>query len=210
MVNISLPSIHIFPASPGSGKSYLIKFLVYLLSKKKQIDYWVVFCGTAFNDSYSFIPEGYVFTNYDENVLGNCLRFQSQSTKKPSLGIIFDDCISFETDMRRGRIISKLFTEFRHYNCTVFVATQYMYRLPPVVRESAAYYWLFPQRTNRSWGVIYEVVGSNNFENFNEFKKFVLTETSKERYTVVFCDRVKGIFESFKASRIPDFFLEYF
>jgi hypothetical protein len=209
MVNFSIPSIHILPASPGSGKSYLIKYLIYKLSKQKLIDYIIVFCGTSFNNSYNFIPEEFVYNDFNENILKNLLEHQSRFRKKPNCVIIFDDCVSFESELRRSRFCMKLFTEYRHYNITTFIATQYIYKLPPVCRESATYYWLYPQRTKRSWESLYENCGSNQFDNMNDFKKYILEETSKEKYNVVFCDRYKGTYETFKAGKVPSFRTEY-
>lgn len=137
---IKTPSIIILSAGPGSGKSYTIKYLLYCLFKQKKLKYGVVFCPTnAMNNNYDYIDSKFVYPSFDEENLKKFLRFQKQHMQ-PAF-IIFDDCIG--SINFNSNLIIHLFTTFRHYNLTIFLATQYIYKVPPTLRECATYTFIF-------------------------------------------------------------------
>src|SRR5579884_407207 len=208
-MRFKIPSVHLMVAAPGSGKSHLIKYLIYTLAHSRQVDYFVVFCGTTFNEGYDFLPKNYVYSSYDEETLAYYL--QQQINNRKTIGIVFDDCVGFEQSLRNSPVLNKLITEHRHYRALVFIATQYLYKLPPVIRESCAYYWIFTQRTKRSIEALYETVGANSHDSLNDFKHFLEHYTPK--YTCLFVDRYQDkdrMYESFRApAHIPRFFINY-
>jgi hypothetical protein len=209
MLNFDIPSVHLMVAAPKSGKSHLIKYLIYCLARSRRIHYVVVFSGTAFNNNYDFIPKSYVFSDYDENVLAQIMSYQQTSNKQ--VLIVFDDCVAFDHIFRSSQLFNKLITEHRHYKATVFIATQYIYKVSPTIRESCAYYWIFAQRTKRAYEAIYETVGCNSHDEFLDFKKFILDNTGD--YYVIFADRMEEpekMYKRFKApSTLPRFYLNY-
>lgn len=198
-------------AAPKSGKSYLIKYLIYNLAKSKKIDYCVVFCGTAFNNNYDFLPPNYVFSNYDENVLSQIMYLQQNSNKIVCL--IFDDCVAFEQMFRYSKLFNTLITEHRHYKALIFIATQYINKVSPTIRECCGYYWIFSQRTKRAYEAIYETVGCNSHDDLMSFKNFIQDNTGN--YYVIFADRMEvpeKMYKKFKApppNRMPKFYLNY-
>lgn len=211
MIHFDIPSVHLMVAAPKSGKSHLIKYLVYRLAKSRRIDYCVVFCGTTFNNNYNYLPKNYVFSNYNEDVLSQIMQQQQNSNKIVCL--IFDDCVSFEQMFRHSQLFNKLITEHRHYKALIFIATQYINKVSPTIRECCGYYWIFAQRTKRAYEAIYETVGCNSHDDLISFKNFIQNNTGN--YYVIFADRMEApdkMYKKFKAPPprdMPRFYLNY-
>ena len=48
----------------GSGKSFLLRNLIYQFSKTNMFKFGTVFTGTSFNTDYDFMPEDSVHDDY--------------------------------------------------------------------------------------------------------------------------------------------------
>lgn len=150
--SIYTPSISLFIAEPRSGKSYLIKYIMYNLAKKKKIKQGIVFCPTNdMNNNYDYIDSSYIFPIYKEEYLKKYLEVLKTNTSIPSF-LIFDDCIG--SVKWNSPLIEHLFSCYRHYNLTILVATQYIYKIPPVIRECATYAFIFYVSNVRSLNAI--------------------------------------------------------
>lgn len=87
------------------------------------------------------------------------LQAQSQIVKSPNytgraeegLVMIFDDITSDKHFCRKTGLLTKLFTQGRHYGVTVVVCCQYMKQLPPVIRDNVDFYFVLsiPKKTIR-------------------------------------------------------------
>jgi GTPase SAR1 family protein len=185
--NEKLPNISLICAPPASGKTYLIKYLLTDLYKKKKIDYGVVFCSTSFNkDNFDYIPENYLYSSYDENIILNLMNIQQQQIDfndkaKPAF-IVFDDMlglIKFDS-----KLIIELFTKYRHYNITILITTQYIYAIPPLLRECTTFFFTFYLSSYRSLKAIYDCF-LGDFDNYKECKKFIIDNTGDYKFIVV-------------------------
>lgn len=193
----TFPSIIFMAAKPKSGKSNLTKYIISDLFNKKIVKYGIVICPTVFNGGYDFLPEEYLFSKYDEEVLANFCNFQIQQVKdkgKAEPGfIVIDDCvgsINFNSDA-----FSKLITTYRHFNLTMIITTQYLYKIPPTVRECATYFVSFKQPVLKSVKAIQETymtemsvkkVGEYLDENTKDFHFIIVNpdENDEDKYTV--------------------------
>jgi ABC-type dipeptide/oligopeptide/nickel transport system ATPase component len=50
----------------GSGKSFLLRNVIYQFSNKNFFKFGCVFTGTSFNTDYEFMPDGSVHSDYSE------------------------------------------------------------------------------------------------------------------------------------------------
>ena len=74
-----IPNVSLICAPPDSGKTYLVKYLLTQLYKKKKVNYGIVFCSTSFNtENYDYIPDNYLHSNYDENLILNLMNIRQQ------------------------------------------------------------------------------------------------------------------------------------
>ena len=146
-MKFNTPSLFLYAASPGSGKTWMIRWLTYNLVKEGQVDYVFVVCPTSdLNDSYDFVNSSYRHTNVTRSLLQKLIRFQSSPGARRML-LILDDCIgSLNFNWPE---VNQLFTTYRHLKCTIMLTTQYIFRMPPLIRECAKYAFLFAQRTMR-------------------------------------------------------------
>jgi len=180
------PSIILISAGPGSGKTNLIKYILCDLFSKKKLFYGIVFCPTSFNDSYSFLPSKYIYSQYDEDVVINLINLQIKQIKsnnqaKPCF-IVFDDMIG--SINFNSHLFSKLVSTFRHYNVTLIFSVQYLYKVSPVLRECVSLFITFYQPTKRSIEAIYDTY-MNEFESYNECKEFIQNQTKDYKFIMV-------------------------
>jgi hypothetical protein len=195
------PYLLIINGRQGSGKSHFIRYLMYenYVSPEK-FDYGVVFCNTSWEQSsFDYLPEKYVYENYNETVLLNLMKLQKDNLAKnikTSAFVIFDDCLDDE-DQWTSKSLKKLTTQCRHYNISVIVSTQYPNLVPPRMRSNSMYSIFF----NIGSGVaeleaIYRAYGQK-FKNYGDFKdyyykniqnhKFIQYDNDKEEYLVYRC-----------------------
>ena len=153
-----IPNITLITAGPNSGKTVLCKYILYDLFKNKKLNYGIVFCPTGFNNSYDYLPKKYLYAQFDENTLIQLVNLQISQIKqhgkaKPAF-VVFDDCIG--SINFTSPLFSKLVTTYRHYNILLIFTTQYLFKVPPVLRECTTYFITFKQPTKRSVQAIHE------------------------------------------------------
>lgn len=132
----------------GTGKTTLLKDLVY--QNRKLWDKVYLFSRTATlqDDNYYFIPTHHKYENYDENILGQIFEEQKKDVEMKKKNkqekaidnvlILFDDIIS-EEKIRHSQTFNSLFTVGRHYYITPIVLTQSIggqNGIPKVVRDN--------------------------------------------------------------------------
>ena len=117
------------------GKSFLARYLVYLLIKEnpKRFSYIRVFSNTAhINGDWSFLPDEYVKKGFQDDVVQTILKFQEKKVVEggqesaPSCLLIYDDVIGGRSDdMRYADSIDQIFTQGRHYKISSIFCMQY-------------------------------------------------------------------------------------
>jgi hypothetical protein len=78
----NIPNITYICTPPKSGKSYLVKYLLNELFKSKKLKYGIVFIGSKYNGDFDFLPQHYVYSRFDENVLKRLYNLQIKAIKK--------------------------------------------------------------------------------------------------------------------------------
>ena len=178
------PSIIILCAAPKSGKTYMVKYLMNELFKKKKLDYGICFCPTNFTGAYDYLPEHYIHSQYNENTFINFYNIQIEQIKKnkkckPAF-VIFDDCIgsvNFESNK-----FKKIISTYRHPNLTLIFTTQYIKALPTILRECASFFITFRQSKEISFKGIQE--NFMNDYNLKEVKK-IIGKIPKYRFLLI-------------------------
>lgn len=200
---------------PASGKSHFIKYLMMNLHRdysNDPIKYIVVFTTTKFNRAYSdYIPEQFVHDAYYPEVLESLLKIQSSNGASCRAAVIFDDCLPQKAFT--SQLFLNLCTTFRHYRVDVIISTQYIYRVPPVVRECATRVVIFRQTTGRSIQALFESFGSW-FNSGKEFANFLLASTGNYKFIYFIAnsssdDRAKVYKIKKCPAKIPEFKYEY-
>lgn len=173
----------IISASCNSGKTYLIKYLTYELLKQNYFDIVSVICPTT--DDYDWIESRYLFPFFTEELLSEIMKRQMKNRKR--LLLIFDDCIGSVN--WNSRIMQEFITRYRHYNISVFIATQYTNKIPPFVREIANNVFIFNQTTKRAIEAVHD---SYFLENKNYSETYNYLKINCTGYRFVFFDVKKN------------------
>lgn len=141
---VDLPSIFAFIGSAGSGKSYLLQYIVQTICLKNIFKFGWCFTRTNFSGQYNYMGEN-VTQGYSEKILRNYLsilanmRIRLKMNMPPNF-IIFDDLIGSLINSQNNHTFMRLITTFRHYNCSIFIAAQYARGLiNPTLREQIRY-----------------------------------------------------------------------
>lgn len=202
-MNIKTCSTTVVAGMTESGKSHLIKYLVYDFACKNEIDYVVVFCNTSFNEGYDFVPKDFIHEGYTEEALENIMKHQQQTIESGDVKqclVIFDDVlgdISFNSFVWTS-FISKL----RHYKITCFLATQQITKISTTTRENCHYACLFTPYTKNSRQAYYESYGGR-FGSEKEFLEYVDNGTKDYGFIFYSPRGGKTTEEMYKCCRAP-------
>ena len=176
----------------------------------------VVFSATNFNTKQlDIVDKKYQFDSVKDSVLEQIIKIQevnkSKSKNKIGCFIIFDDVlgsVNFNSD-----VLTRLFSTCRHNNISIFLATQYLKSVPPLIRQNSDYVFLFQIKNLNTLRDFYDEWGSN-FETFDEFK--IYFKKSVNGYSCLLVDQKDNnkkdmdIYSTFTApSSFPDFKLNW-
>lgn len=199
--SIATPSLMLFAATTGSGKTFFMKYVLRGLLKENRFDYAVIICPTACenNDAswYGYVDDKYLInddiddalvTRVVTNIITEQKKFIKAGDPKQCVLIIDDifGCIKLTAP-----ILTRLATSGRHVNITTFLAChRFTADLPLLIRDGAAYVFVFASMTGdipmQSMRHLYSQV-SSRFANWQEFQKFCVENTYN--YGVVVINR---------------------
>jgi nucleoside-triphosphatase THEP1 len=207
---ITMPGIIVVSGPIGSGKTQIIKYMCRSLALVNKIHHFEVFCPSMMSNDgqYDFIPERYRHTEYNEPAIIELLDNQAYlfdiKKTRPAM-LILDDCIG--TVDLHSKFWDKLLSTCRHPNLTVIVVTQYLKKLPPILRENARTVIILRTISDKNLEALYETCGSWKFENFKIFKKFVMDNTTD--FKCIFVQPGKSIDIVRAPSRIKPFRINF-
>ena len=123
---------------PGSGKSHIIKSLMY--QKKHIIPVGLAMSGTEdMNQAFcKIMPSSFVFNGYNEEKIKKAIRRQKYAkfhVKNPWALLILDDCTDDETIFNTPTQ-KALFKNGRHWNMFYILSLQYAMDIKPAIRTS--------------------------------------------------------------------------
>lgn len=148
MLSIQTPSTLLFCGKTRSGKSHLMKYILYGLCKSAKFQYGLCICPTAvLSGDYDWLPSKLRHQFYSDELILKIFAYQEKNGKKPMF-LILDDCIGSAN--WNSAVMKRLLTTSRHYGITIFIATQYMSSIPAIAREQMTYMCIFAQYTARS------------------------------------------------------------
>ena len=113
-----------------------------------------------------------IHIDFDPDVLADILAKQEEARKEGDyrLCVVFEDCPGLDMfSGKKGKVMQKLATTLRHYQCTVFYATQSYMLLPRTVRNNCTHMILWNIQNigeRKRLHAEHPLVGS--FDNFND------------------------------------------
>lgn len=133
------------------GKSELVRDIMF---HYKEIPRGVVFSGTEHCSPFfrNFIPDMYIFKEYDPVILENIFRKQDEIIKrdlgknsKNNMFIIMDDMLADASNWKKDRQIRELLMNGRHYNVFYILTMQFPLGIPPDLRTNIDYVFIFKE-----------------------------------------------------------------
>ena len=177
----------VFIGKPGTGKSTLIKYILY--SKMDIIPYAVVMNGTEESTKFysEIFPPLFVYNEYNEKIIENFVKRQQEAKntlKNPWGLLLLDDC----TDARsvfKSTIQNNIFKNGRHYKMLYFLSLQYSVDLPPAQRTCVDGAFIFKETNEKNLKNLYENY-AGIFPKFQIFKNYM--EKICGNYTALYID----------------------
>lgn len=179
---------------PKSGKSNLIKNIVYNAAKSKYIDHCVLFSATKDKEDYDYIDDKYKYSALNMEVLQKYVEICKENNKREIVFkslIILDDVLG-EMSLNNDFFIN-LFSTYRHYGINVIIASQAIIGIPPRIRSMVSYGCVFKYINMDDLDKIYTCFGSlcKNKKDFIEMYNKYTNEPYK-----FFCFFQTGMFSS--------------
>lgn len=177
-------------SSRKSGKSFLIKNLIYLLFKRKQIDVVYCFSYTAdVDDNYNWLSKEYIF---NPKVLDDTIELIFKIQKKDKskkVCILLDD---FDITSQSNSI-DMLYTRGRHYNITTILSAQISTKgVSTAIRNNTQYLFVRKLNSKTIKENIFNMLLNTEFDSGNELYDFVKSNNEDYQFILYLNDDRKS------------------
>lgn len=178
----------VFIGKPGTGKSTLIKYILY--SKIDIIPFAVIMNGTEESTGFysEMFPPLFVYDEYNEKIIEEFVSRQKKAKDSQLANpwglLLLDDCTDgkkvFKSEMQ-----SSIFKNGRHWKMLYFISLQYSVDLPPALRTCVDGAFLFKETNDKNLKNLYENY-AGIFPDINIFKRYMEKVTGN--YTALYID----------------------
>lgn len=206
-LDFTKPQVCVCIGKPSRGKSYAVRWMILkntIDPRSKIFSYGIVFSRTGkWNKDYEYIPDEYVYEDYDPTVLETYLEGIKQQKKiKPSF-IIFDDIQGVLSAF--DPVLNSLVACHRHYKISLFFCFQYIYGRGsfPVLRECTSIAILFNSKGDRTLRALYENFGQL-FDDFKSFKDYFLHITSEKYVGMLYVQDIDNLEDNYLSFKCPE------
>ncbi len=181
LVKGTKPFLFCMYGKPGEGKSALAQYVVYEKLRTKAVDYVIVVKGSSWNDDWRWLPEEAIKTQWTEDIRQQIIEAQTQEDRGHLCLVLDDQAGSFPWD---DDSTTELIIKYRQYNTSIIITMQYVYKIPPVIRECSSHAAIFKQTTKRSKEALYDTYGGD-WEKKDDFYR-MLKDNTGNYYFVYF------------------------
>lgn len=144
---------------PGTGKSTLIKDILYNFRNRLPVGVAMVGTLEGVEDYRTFMPDTYIYDEYNQEVIDNMLKRQNKAVKRawrnPYAFLAMDDCM-YDKKWLKERSTRDIFMNGRHYKLLVIIALQYSMDIPPSLRTCLDYIFLLRENIPRNREKLYD------------------------------------------------------
>lgn len=165
----------------GSGKSQLIKFILY--TKRNLIPLPLIMSGTEqYNAFYrDFIPDTFIYNELKEEAINSLFKRQRLAKQyikeNPWSLLVIDDLTDHKATLKK-QIFETLFKTSRHYSMLFILAMQHALDISPTLRSNTDYIFCFKEHSIKNRKTLFE----NYFSIVGDFKLFckILDEITED------------------------------
>ena len=138
-------------AKRRSGKTYLLREMLYYMCQKLKPDIAILFSETSdFNDDFDYVPERFKYNKYDEEILMKFIHQQEENMKlykqkkkknknynkePPHILVLMDD-VAHDKKVFYSQAIGQLAILGRHIRISTVVLTQHLTAFSPKFRQN--------------------------------------------------------------------------
>lgn len=145
--SFATPSVFLCCARKYSGKTHLIKYILYSLIQQQRFDYGLIISPTAANGQWNVVPAEYVHDAWDDDTITRLINKQkrfAKEGKKVNCFLVLDDVLGSVN--LNSKLFTFLITAGRQFNISIFLIVQkWTSAIPPIVRQNAEYIMLLRQ-----------------------------------------------------------------
>jgi len=157
-----------------------------------------VFTSTKKNDFYNNMVDTKYVMRYNERLLAQFWKKAEEiSHRGKNILLVFDNCIGSVN--WKAPIVDEVFSNHRHNNVSILVATQYPNKLPTLIRKVSWVACIFKQSTSWLHGAIHSSYG----KDYGSVKDFVDYMNSLPEYGFIYVDTGKSGPEKYKKMKAP-------
>jgi len=178
----------------GSGKSTIIKCLMYYFSPYIRLP--IIFSHTADkNGEYDkYVPSSLIYANYNKNIIALMIAAQTKlllnkkrdKRKKIQGLIVFDDVVAQIKAWKNDPRVIEMFTEGRHTRITTILGVHDLKDLAPKIRNQFDYVILTQESRENRLNFFYNTYWPQEFvPDKKQFKKIVEEGTRGYRSLVI-------------------------
>jgi hypothetical protein len=178
-------TIDFFIGSPGSGKTTAISYTIAMKFQNGCFDSLVLCCAGDVDKDYPYIPEKLRAKRPYETAVERFIQHQEKKNKTGEAKKwlwIFDDCVGAINWNESA--LQRFIANHRKWNSDIIIATQYIFKIPPLIREAATRANIFEQQTKKSIEAIFDSYGQT-FENYKAFKEYLMKTTNRKNHVFV-------------------------
>jgi len=192
VATMKVPFSSIVVSKRNSGKSFLVKDLVYNLSLQKRIHQVIVMSNTSglsLNKDYDFVDKKFL-TTFAQEKIERLMKLQTKAIKAGKIRevlLVLDDVIGGDgTKKAEGnRLIRSLYANGRHFHISVVLLSQIANRLlEPPLRENSDYIF-FSRLGMRGLETLWESIPVIRKKEFIRF-----SSTHNKDYTFILYDNM--------------------
>lgn len=152
--------------------SFLVRDIFY---HHKEIPVGLIFSGTEEANPFfgDFIPDSFIHSEYDSNLIDKMLTKQSQKVKSARQNglaedgltpsnrafVVLDDMLHDAAAWKKEKTIQSIFFNGRHYNIFFILTMQYPLGIPPALRSNIDYVFVFNEPSIKNRKKIYDDYG---------------------------------------------------
>ena len=209
MSELKLPSRPLFAVACGkcaSGKSYLIRHLLYTLAKQGRIKHGLAFVPSSFDNELNYFPKEHLHEKFSMKVLESYIEKLKAVKKDPKRklpqGVLLLDNYAGALNLYK---LSHVFFQFRHLNLTCILSTQMIQGQgsSTLCRSITDISFMFAERFGNNIRALHNAY-CGWLENEREFKELLKRSTSdKGKYWCLtylgWVDKKEEAYFSYKA-----------
>ena len=201
-----VPACLLFVGKPKRGKSNAVKYFLLKNLLEGKFKFGIVFTRTKYSKEYDYLPEKYVYTGFQQDILEKYLSGMEKMLEEdkdiPPNFVVFDDLLGLLS--KTNPTLLNFFACHRHTNTSVFLCTQHLKSgASTTLREITTHAFLFNTKTKNTLEALFECFGQL-FDNFDEFKNYFFDLTAEQYVCMLYSQDVDDIDENYVAFQAPD------